>query len=145
MSTETTIEAPAITGSSPAPGAGGPAGGGAAGAEAGKGLSALELPEVKRAEAEAAARGDPGRNIELLKDVTLRVKVELGRGKMLLKDVLRLTEGSVVELEKMAGDPLEIYVNDRLVGRGEVLVLNENFCVRITQIFSPQDCLRVKP
>lgn len=91
-----------------------------------------------------APRGDPARNIELIRDVLLRVKVELGRGKMLLRDVLRLTEGSVVELEKLAGDPLEIYVNDRLVGKGEVLVLNENFCIRITQIFSPEECLRIK-
>jgi len=50
----------------------------------------------------------------------------------------------VVELEKLAGDPLEIYVNERLVGKGEVLVLNENFCIRITQIFSPEECLRLK-
>jgi flagellar motor switch protein FliN/FliY len=107
-------------------------------------ISGIELADLGVEAGSGAPRGDPGRNIELLKDVALRVKVELGRGKMLLQDVLRLTEGSVVELEKLAGDPLEIYVNDRLVGKGEVLVLNENFCVRITQIFSPEECLRVK-
>jgi flagellar motor switch protein FliN/FliY len=93
---------------------------------------------------EQTSTHDLRRNIDLLKDVTLRIKVELGRGKMFLKDVLRLTAGSVVELDKMAGDPVEIYANDRLVGRGEVLVLNENFCVRVTQIFSPEECLRIK-
>jgi flagellar motor switch protein FliN/FliY len=106
----------------------------------------LQFPEIGALESTAPGepRGDPDRNIDLLRDVALRVKVELGRGKMLLRDVLRLTEGSVVELEKLAGDPLEIYVNDRLVGKGEVLVLNENFCIRITQIFSPEECLRLK-
>jgi len=109
------------------------------------GLGAVDFPEIGDSlEAGNVTRGDPERNIELLKDVNLRVKVELGRGKMLLRDVLRLVEGSVVELDKLAGDPLDIYVNDRLVGKGEVLVLNENFCVRITQVFSPEECLRIK-
>lgn len=94
----------------------------------------------------APTTGDPARdkNIDLLKDVTLKVKVELGRGRMHLRDVLRLCEGSVVELDKLAGDPLEIYVNERLVGKGEVLVLNENFCVRITKVFSPEECLQLR-
>ncbi len=72
--------------------------------------------------------------IELLKDVELNVKIELGRAKMYVEDVLKLTEGAVVELDKLAGDPVDIYVNERLVARGEVLVLNENFCVRVNQI-----------
>ena len=93
---------------------------------------------------QSADADEAGRNIDLLKDVTLRVKVELGRGKMFLRNVLRLTDGSVVELDKAAGDPLEIFINDRLVGKGEVLVLNENFCVRITQIYSPEECIKIK-
>jgi flagellar motor switch protein FliN len=104
----------------------------------------LDLPAMTAAGEAGGVAADPERNIELLKDVSLRVKVELGRGKMLLRDVLRLAQGSVVELEKLAGDPLEIYVNDRLVGKGEVLILNENFCVRITQVFSPEECLRLR-
>src|SRR5688572_13396096 len=102
------------------------------------------LQEIVRTAEEKTSLQDFRRNIDLLKDVTLRVKVELGRGKMFLRDVLRLTEGSVVELDKMAGDPVEIYANDRLVGRGEVLILNENFCVRVTQIYSPEECLRIR-
>lgn len=81
-------------------------------------------------------------NLELLRDVHMKVKVELGRGQMYLKDILRLGQGSVVELERLAGDPLDIYVNDKIIARGEVLVLNENFCIRITEICDPADTLR---
>jgi flagellar motor switch protein FliN/FliY len=72
--------------------------------------------------------------IDLLSDVNLNVKIELGRTRMLVEDVLRLGEGAVVELDKLAGDPVDIYVNDRPIARGEVLVLNDNFCVRINEI-----------
>ena len=73
-------------------------------------------------------------SIDLLRDVELNVKIELGRSRMLVEDVLKLTEGSVVELDKLAGDPVDVFVNDRLVARGEVLVLNDNFCVRVNEI-----------
>ena len=73
-------------------------------------------------------------SIDLLRDVELDVKIELGRARMLVEDVLKLSEGSVVELDKLAGDPVDVFVNDRLVARGEVLVLNENFCVRVNEI-----------
>ena len=72
--------------------------------------------------------------IDLLGDVDLEVSVELGRTEMLVEDVLRLQNGSVVELEKLAGDPVDVLVNGRLVARGEVLVLNDNFCIRISEI-----------
>ena len=73
-------------------------------------------------------------SIDLLRDVELDVKIELGRSHMLVEDVLKLGEGSVVELDKLAGDPVDVFVNGRLVARGEVLVLNDNFCVRINEI-----------
>ncbi len=96
--------------------------------------------------AQPFALGDFGRGgaaidsgpIDLLSDVTLNVKIELGRTRMLVEDVLRLTDGTVVELDKIAGDPVDVYVNDRLVARGEVLVLNDNFCVRISEIVTNQ-------
>jgi flagellar motor switch protein FliN len=72
-------------------------------------------------------------SIDLIKDVNLSVRVELGRRKMYIEDILKLNSGSVVELEKLAGDPLDIMVNDRLVARGEVLILNDNFCIRVTE------------
>jgi flagellar motor switch protein FliN len=77
-------------------------------------------------------------DIDLLHDVNLQVKIELGRTRMTVDDVLDLDEGSVVELDKLAGDPVDIYANDRLIARGEVLVLNENFCVRVSEILSEQ-------
>ncbi len=83
-------------------------------------------------------RSGPGlASLDLLDDVELEVTVELGRAEMYIEDVLRLKVGSVVELDRLAGDPVDIFVNKRLVARGEVLVLNDNFCVRINDIVSP--------
>jgi flagellar motor switch protein FliN/FliY len=78
--------------------------------------------------------GEETSGMSLLDDVSLRVKVELGRTMMYVEDVLRLNADSVIELDKAAGDPVDIYVNNRHVARGEVLVLNENFCVRVSEI-----------
>lgn len=75
--------------------------------------------------------------LDALQDVELDVRIELGRTELLVEDVLKLREGSVVPLDKLAGDPVDILVNGRLVARGEVLVLNDNFCVRIAEILSP--------
>lgn len=72
--------------------------------------------------------------IELVRDVELDLKIELGRTHMYLEDVLKLRRGSVVPLDKLAGDPVDIYVNGRLIARGEVLVLNDNFCVRVAEL-----------
>ena len=74
--------------------------------------------------------------LDLLRDVELDVKIELGRTDMLLEDVLKLRRGSVVPLDKLAGDPVDIFVNGRLVARGEVLVLNDNFCVRVAELIT---------
>jgi len=72
--------------------------------------------------------------LELMRDVQLDMTIELGRTHMHLEDVLRLKQGTVVPLDKLAGDPADIYVNGRLVARGEVLVLNDNFCVRVAEL-----------
>jgi flagellar motor switch protein FliN/FliY len=90
---------------------------------------AFKLPSFQQVMADAQVS-----SIELLRDVELNVKIELGRSRMLVEDVLKLVEGSVVELDKLAGDPVDVFVNDRLVARGEVLVLNDNFCVRVNEI-----------
>lgn len=88
--------------------------------------------------------GTGGRGMDLLSDVTLNVKIELGRTRMLVEDVLKLGEGAVVELEKLAGDPVDVYVNERHVARGEILVLNDNFCVRISEIVEGEGAERAK-
>jgi flagellar motor switch protein FliN/FliY len=72
--------------------------------------------------------------LELMRDVQLDMTIELGRTHMHLEDVLKLKQGSVVPLDKLAGDPADIFVNGRLVARGEVLVLNDNFCVRVAEL-----------
>ncbi|QDU55308.1 flagellar motor switch protein FliN [Aeoliella mucimassa] len=72
--------------------------------------------------------------LELVRDVQLDLKIELGRTHMHIEDVLRLSQGAVVPLDKLAGDPVDLYVNGRMIARGEVLVLNDNFCVRVTEL-----------
>ena len=81
-------------------------------------------------------------NLDLILDIPLAVTVELGRSKMLINDLLQLGQGSVIELTKLVGDPLEVLVNDKLVARGEVVVVNEKFGVRLTDIVTPME--RVK-
>ncbi len=78
-------------------------------------------------------------SLNMLDDVTLDVKIELGRTHMDIKRILALGEGSIVELDKLAGDPCDILINEKLVARGEVLVLNENFSVRVTDIVTQED------
>lgn len=77
--------------------------------------------------------------LELLLDIPLEVSVELGRVKMVVKDVIELGSGSIVEIDKAAGEPVDVMVNGRLVARGEVVVIEDNFGVRITEILSPAD------
>jgi flagellar motor switch protein FliN/FliY len=90
------------------------------------------------APAQGGPTGDPAldRNLELILDIPLRVTVELGRTKMVVNELLNLGQGSVIELSKLAGEPLEVLVNNKLVARGEAVVVNEKFGVRLTDIIS---------
>ncbi len=81
-------------------------------------------------------------NIELLMDVDLPVSIELGRTKMPIADILSLGPGSVVELNKLAGEPVDLLVNHKVVARGEVVVVDENFGLRITQLMTPEERLK---
>ena len=83
-----------------------------------------------------------GENLEFILDIPLRVSVELGRTKILVQDLLKLHKGSVIELSKLAGDPLEILVNEKVVAKGEVIVMNEKFGVRLTDIVSDAQRIR---
>jgi flagellar motor switch protein FliN/FliY len=75
---------------------------------------------------------------KFLLDIPVEITVQLGRTRMLIKELLQLFQGSVIELEKLAGEPLEILANSRLIAKGEVVVVNEKFGVRLTDIISPQ-------
>jgi flagellar motor switch protein FliN len=85
-----------------------------------------------------APKLDSGRrDLDFILDIPLDVSAELGRTKLLINELLQLGQGSVIELNKLAGEPLEIYVNGKLVARGEAVVINEKFGVRLTDIISP--------
>jgi flagellar motor switch protein FliN/FliY len=124
------LEAPESENEAEAPAAGGEL------AEAASVDQAIEPAEDK-------AKPDGKKNVpddlEFILDIPLRVSVELGRTKMLVNDLLQLGQGSVIELTKLAGESMEVYVNDKLIARGEVVVVNEKFGVRLTDIISPQE------
>jgi flagellar motor switch protein FliN/FliY len=79
----------------------------------------------------------PLQSLDFILDIPLKVTAELGRSKMAIRDILQLAQGSVIELSKFAGEPLEVLVNDKLIARGEVVVVNEKFGIRLTDIISP--------
>ena len=83
--------------------------------------------------------GETPRRLDLLLDVPLDVSVELGRCRMTIQDLLALGPGAIIELDKVAGEPLDVLINDRLVARGEAVVVNDKFGIRITDIVSPQE------
>ncbi len=79
------------------------------------------------------------RGLEFLYDVPLQVSVEVGRCKILLKDLLSMSEGYVIELEKLAGEPLDLYVNSRLIAHGEAVLVGDKFGIRLTDVVSKSD------
>jgi flagellar motor switch protein FliN/FliY len=102
-------------------------------------LEAADAAEAESSEALSDKEDIQGRNLSLIMDIPLRVSVELGRAKMVVSDLLNLGQGSVIELSKLAGEPMEVLVNDKLVARGEAVVVNEKFGVRLTDIISPKE------
>lgn len=87
-------------------------------------------------------QGETNKNLEILMDIKLQLTVELGRTELPIKKVLELTRGSIIELEKVAGEPVELYANGKLVAHGEVVVIEDNFGLRITSITEPEDRLK---
>lgn len=87
-------------------------------------------------------QGEINKNLEILMDIKLQLTVELGRTELPIKKVLELTRGSIIELEKVAGEPVELYANGKLVAHGEVVVIEDNFGLRITSITEPEDRLK---
>ncbi len=105
-----------------------------------------EQPEVQKAEFEnietpqEAKSAD--RRLEMLLDIVLPVSIELGRTKMFIKDILELERGSIIELDKMAGEPVDLYINNKKMAEGEVVVVDKHFGIRITNLIDPADRIK---
>jgi flagellar motor switch protein FliN len=98
--------------------------------------------EVRAASFEEVPKGESPKatmDMNFILDIPLSLSVELGRNRMLISELLQLGQGSVIELSKLAGEPMDVYINQRLIARGEVVVINEKFGVRLTDIISPAE------
>ena len=98
-------------------------------------VSRMSFDEISKPERPNTASMD----LDFILDIPLSLSVELGRSRMLINELLQLGQGSVIELTKIAGEPMDVYVNRRLIARGEVVVVNEKFGVRLTDIISPAE------
>ena len=98
--------------------------------------------EVQEFQDQGKTAQGAAKDINFILDIPLEVTVVIGRTKILVQELLQLGQGSVVALEKLAGEPMEVFVNDRLIGRGEVVVVNERFGIRLTDIISPAERVR---
>lgn len=108
--------------------------------EKGQGKSGKMQAEAKTAQfspVQDSGKSSVQRGLDFILDIPLQITVELGRAQMLINDLLQLGQGSVVELSKLAGEPMEVLVNQKLIARGEVVVVNEKFGIRLTDIISP--------
>ena len=103
------------------------------------GFGNVGVQSVQFAPLSATPQPEVTGNIGLLMDVSMQLTVELGRTKMLIKDILGMGEGTIVELDKLAGEPVDLLVNGKLIAKGEVVVIDENFGVRVTDIISPME------
>ncbi len=101
-----------------------------------KEVSSVRFEEIKQGKAKKAAL-----DLDFILDIPLTVTVELGRGRMLISELLKLGQSSLIELTKIAGEPMDVFVNDRLIARGEVVVVDEKFGVRLTDIVPPAERL----
>ena len=99
----------------------------------------LDNEEMSASSHSGRSREREGRGLDFLYDVPLQVSVEVGRSRILLRDLLRMGEGYVIELDKMAGEPLDLYVNSRLIARGEAVMVGEKFGIRLTEVLSTSD------
>jgi len=101
-----------------------------------------EAAPERELRAEDAASIDSELNLDCILDVTVTLSMEVGRTRMPIRSLLQLNQGSVVELDRLAGEPLDIFVNGTLVAHGEVVVVNEKFGVRLTDVVSPAERVR---
>lgn len=99
----------------------------------------METTGDPKTESSRTAASAPGGNMEFILDIPLEVTVELGRTKLLIHELLKLGQGSVIELSKLAGETLEVLANQKLIARGEAVVINEKLGVRLTEVVSPME------
>jgi len=100
-----------------------------------------EFQNIKEEKKNDGNNNEPKRDIEFLLDIPVEITVQLGNTRMMIKELLQLGQGSVIELDKLAGEPMEVLVNNKLIARGEVVVVNEKFGIRLTDIVSPSERL----
>jgi flagellar motor switch protein FliN len=106
-----------------------------------EGRPARAIGSVGGAGTGANGSGDGSENLDLLLDIPLEITIELGRTKMLINDLLKLGQGAIIELPKEAGDTLEILANNRLIAKGDVVVVNKKYGIRLTEVISPVERL----
>lgn len=107
-----------------------------------KNNSRVNEPNFENLQETSEKNASTPKDIDFLLDIPLDVTVEIGRTRMLIRDLLQLAQGSVIEIEKIAGEPMEVFVNNKLIARGEVVVINEKFGIRITDIISPTERIK---
>lgn len=105
------------------------------------GLSAGSTPKTGKERNHNKGLEKENNNLDLLLDIPLEITIELGRTRMLINDLLKLGQGSVIELTKEAGDTLEILANNRLIAKGDVVVVNKKYGIRLTEVISPVERL----
>lgn len=108
-------------------------------------MDGSEGPEMNDAEFQQFSESEPngnGANLDMLMDLEMPITIELGRTKLTIKNILQLRQGSIIELDKLSGDPVDVYINDRKFAEGEVVAVDENFGVRITEIVSPVEKIK---
>ena len=109
-------------------------------AEGDSGASAVELDELKEEPAQLTV--DEKRKLDTILDIPVTISMEVGRAKISIRNLLQLNQGSVVELERLAGEPLDVLVNGTLIAHGEVVVVNDKFGIRLTDIVTPSERMR---
>ncbi len=112
----------------------------AEGASPGDGAEPVELEELQEERAPISA--DEKRKLDTILDIPVTISMEVGRAKISIRNLLQLNQGSVVELERVAGEPLDVLVNGTLIAHGEVVVVNDKFGIRLTDIITPSERMR---
>lgn len=105
-------------------------------------LDPLKKEAIEGASLNAAVLDNDAENLKVILDIPVTVSMEVGKTKLSIRNLLKLNQGSVVELDRLAGDPLDVYVNGTLIAHGEVVIVNEKFAIRLTDVISTAERIR---